>query len=297
MDPMVDLHLHTTASDGLHSPSEVVAMCKRLGFSTIAITDHDTMCGVSEGMAAARGLGMVCVPGVEINAGGCPETHMLGYGVDREQPAMQALFQRMRRARVRRVERFLENLAGIGIHIDYDEIIADAGSEKSIGRPHIGHALVAHGYASDLSEAFGKYLAKSAKTYAPREKVCLTEAISTINKAGGVAVLAHPALLHYDLRTVENTLIYCKKLGLGGVECYHSRHDRETAGNYRRLAIKYDLLVTGGSDFHGGLPSRNLPPPSPGDGLKHFTDGDRCAALLIDEIERRRAALGMAPMF
>ncbi len=286
---MIDLHLHSNASDGHHSPSELMRMTKRLGISTVALTDHDTMYGVAEAREEAKAQGLRFIQGVEISAGGCPETHILGYGLDMSSLRLKELFEQMRRARRKRAMVFVEKLNDIGIPISYERVLDGASDEKAIGRPHIGKALVDMGYAEDLSDAFGKYLIRSAKTYVPREKVPIKQAIETINKAKGVAVLAHPVLLRYDSRTLENAVIYMKAIGISGIECYHPTHSREDVRFYRSLASRMGLMITGGSDFHGGVPNASRPAPCPGDGVAEFYDAEERADMLIAEIKARNS--------
>ena len=286
---MVDLHLHSTASDGYHSPSELMRMTKRLGMNTVALTDHDTMAGIGEAREEANALELRFVQGVEISAGGCPETHILGYGVDMESTRMMELFAMMREARRQRVVNFVQKLNEIGVPITYQKVLDGAGDEKAVGRPHIGRVLVEMGYAKDLNEAFGKYMIRSAKTYVAKEKVPIKKAIDAINKAKGVAVLAHPALLHYDPRTLENAVIYMKAIGIGGIECYHPTHSRDDVRAFRSMAKRMGLLITGGSDFHGGVPNSSRPAPCPGDGVSEFYDGDEMADILISAINERNA--------
>jgi predicted metal-dependent phosphoesterase TrpH len=287
---MIDLHLHSTASDGHHNPSELMRMTKKLGISTVALTDHDTMYGVEEAREEAKAQGLRFIQGVEISAGGCPETHILGYGLDKNSPRLRELFEQMRQARRKRAMTFVKKLNDIGIPISYERVLDGASDEMAIGRPHIGNALVEMGYAQDLSDAFGKYLIRSAKTYVQREKVPIKQAIETINKARGVAVLAHPALLRYDSRTLENAVIYMKAIGISGIECYHPTHSREDVRFYRSLAGRMGLLITGGSDFHGGVPNASRPAPCPGDGVAEFFDADERADMLIAEIKARNLA-------
>lgn len=263
-------------------------LCAQMGFATVALTDHDTMCGLSAAQQRAQALGMRFIPGVEISAGGCPEVHILGYGVDSGCTQLRSLFAQMRALRRARVEQFIEKLNEQNVHITYQDVLADAGSDHAVGRPHIGRALVRLGYARDLSEAFSKYLVRGAKTFVEREKISVAQAIRAVNEAGGVAVLAHPGLLRYDMRTLENVVRYMRGLGLCGMECYHSRHDRASAAAYRRMAERLDLLVTGGSDFHGGVVKSGMPLPQPGDGQSWFSDADACADLLTDAIARRK---------
>ncbi|MBQ2816993.1 MAG: PHP domain-containing protein [Clostridia bacterium] len=285
--PTIDLHMHSTASDGQLSPKELMKFAHSLGFKTVALADHDTLAGLPEARKQAMCLNMEFIGACEISAGGSPEMHILGYGVDEDCDELQALFSRMRKARELRMEQFIHNLNERGVKISYEDVVTEAGNnENAVGRPHLGRALVRLGYASDLRDAFARYLVPGAPTFVTREKVSIEEAIKTINAAKGAPVLAHPALLRQDLKSVEKLVIYMKKLGLVGLECHHPSHDREKACMYRRVANKHGLVITGGSDYHGGQVAIGQPLPMPGDGLGFFCDAQAQLNRLKEAIDQ-----------
>lgn len=242
---LADLHIHTTASDGSESPAGVVRRAKALGLRAIAITDHDTVAGWPEAQEAAAGSFLVVVPGVEINTDyNGREVHVLGY-YPRLDPEFVGLLKDRAEARLRRVVRMVERLNALGIAVSVADVMARARGE-SVGRPHVAAALVAAGAAADVQDAFDRFIGHGAPAYVPREKLHPAEAVQWIRRAGGVPVLAHPGTIGDDHIISELT-----SLGLAGLEVYHPEHDRDTAEHYLRLAQQYDLVVTGGSDFHG----------------------------------------------
>ena len=190
---MLDLHIHTTASDGTCTPEEVVRMAKKKGFSLIAITDHDTMDGVKEAMEAGKKYNVEVIPGVEISAGVDLEVHMLGYGMSPDHPVMVEMMEDMRLARIERMVRMIENLRNMGIDITQEEV--EALADGAIGRPHIARVLIAHGVVPDVRTAFREYIGLNAPAYAERRKMTSETVIRNIRAAGGVPVLAHGGLL------------------------------------------------------------------------------------------------------
>jgi len=246
----VDLHIHTTASDGLYSPEEVVRMAKKTGLRAIAITDHDTVGGVAQAAAAAANLGMELVPGIEIStlANG-QDIHVLGYFVDTEQEWFLQRLQSLRNTREERNRKIIEKLNELGIAITWEELQAKkrgAISEKNVGRPHIAEILVDKGVVRSMDEAFDRYLGKDGAAYVTTKRITPFEAIDLIKEAGGVPVLAHPGLYENDA-LVEEIIAH----GLAGLEVYHPDHDEECTERYLEMAERHGLIVTAGSDFHG----------------------------------------------
>ncbi|MGI2292932.1 PHP domain-containing protein [Paenibacillus sp. GXUN7292] len=256
-----DLHVHTTASDGLLQPAQVVQLASRLGLSAIAITDHDTTAGVAEAQEEGNRLGIRIVPGVEISTAiNGSEIHILGYGIKLEDAVLQSRLQEQRNARSKRNELIIGNLNKMGIAITLEDVHMEAANadhdsqtgskddkRKSIGRPHIAAVLVKRGIVKTIREAFDEYLAAGAAAYAAVPRITPFEAIDWIRDAGGVSVIAHPGLYHND-RLVEELL---QKGGALGIEAYHSDHDTEAERRYSQLAQVYNVLITGGSDYHG----------------------------------------------
>lgn len=249
---MIDLHAHSSASDGMLSPAELVGYAKELNLEAIAITDHDTVEGVSEALSAGQALGMEVVPGIEISAEYPVHTmHILGYYVDHQDQRFMDNIAVLQQARAERNPRIVRNLQKIGINIEYDEILKEAGSGQ-VGRPHFAKVLINKGYVKSTQEAFNKYLKKGAPGYEDKFRFQPDDAISHILNAGGIPVLAHPATLKCE--TGEEIETQVKKLvdfGLKGIEAFYSDHTRAQSELYIGLAEKYNLLVTGGSDFHG----------------------------------------------
>ncbi|MCM3746160.1 PHP domain-containing protein [Paenibacillus pasadenensis] len=247
-----DLHLHTTASDGVDSPSEVVRLAAAKGLSVIAITDHDTMDGVAEAVLEGKKLSLLVIPGIELStASGGKDIHVLGYGMDAADNRWQERLRLQGSVRERRNAAMLERLASLGIPLQLEEVeaaaLAAGGSPSSLGRPHVAAALVARGAAASIRDAFDRYLGEGAPAYVSQPRITPEEGIEWIIEAGGVPVLAHPGLYGWDE--------LAERLAAGGrlqgIEARHSDHTVEQERGYAELAERYGLLVTGGSDYHG----------------------------------------------
>ncbi len=244
MTPGIDLHTHTTASDGALPPEDLVALAVACGIAVLGITDHDTTDGLEPARAAAARERLTLVPGVEISthhpAG---ELHILGYGIPSDDQELEALLARSRKSRVERAKRMLGLLANLGMPIGWDRVRALAG-EGTVGRPHIAAALQEAGHVRSVQEAFERYLGNGRPAYVPREKIGPCEAIAAIHRAGAVAVLAHPA----EHLSVTSELVEC---GLDGLEAYYTGYSPEVTASIVQLANTHGLFCTGGSDFHG----------------------------------------------
>lgn len=242
----VDLHVHTTASDGTATPVEIVVMAKSLGLGAIAITDHDTLEGIEIALDVGRLYKIEVIPGIELGSEyQGEEIHILGYLVElhnREFLDKLTLFQD---TRVHRMEKMVNKLQELGFPIALDRVLEISGS-GSLGRPHLAAALVEAGIVKTTSEAFDRYIGSGRPAYMPRYKLEPVEAVRLIRAAGGVPVLAHPGL-NNSARLVEELI----EAGLAGLEAYHPAHSWEQASYYHRLAVKHGLIVTGGSDYHG----------------------------------------------
>lgn len=246
---MIDLHLHTTASDGTLAPAALVDRAAAAGLTTISITDHDTTAGLAEAEAAARARGMAFVPGIEITAvEDSHDVHVLGYFFDPTSISLNSFLTEQRRDRVRRVREICQRLAAMGLDVDAEGLMASAAQHpgRSIGRPAIADALVNSGYARDRDDAFGRLIGRSSPAYVPREGMTAAEVIDVIRAAGGIASLAHPVLAKID-----PLIPSLAASGLTALEARHSDHDPETETRYRGIASRLGLLVSGGSDFHG----------------------------------------------
>ncbi len=247
----LDLHLHTTHSDGSLPPAEVVALARRAGVTALAITDHDITTGIPEAIAAASPLNIDIVPGIEISSRyGDSELHVLGYYLDWQDPDLNRRMADLREGRHRRNPQIIERLQALGLEISYEEVRRLAGTE-SVGRPHIARVLMGKGYVSSAKEAFDRYLAGGRPAYVPRELPEPAEAVYWIRAAGGIPVLAHPTWVRESGEALVKLVERLKAEGLGGVEVHYSTHTKQQTSEYLQLAKRLDLLVTGGSDFHG----------------------------------------------
>lgn len=246
MEEWFDLHAHTTASDGTFTPTELVEHARQRGLHGVGITDHDSTEGINEALVAGRRLAVEVVPGVEINTEyEGKEVHILGYYFDTANLELQTLFHTLRTERVARMQRILMKLREIGIDINESEVRQEAG-EGAIGRPHIARVLIRKGFAADIPDAFGKFLAKGAAAYVERFKLSPGDAIQVIKNAGGVPILAHPGLVGKD--AIIEELI---PQGLAGIEVSHPDHSQKDRERYKKIADDLQLIATGGSDFHG----------------------------------------------
>jgi 3',5'-nucleoside bisphosphate phosphatase len=254
----VDLHMHSTASDGTLSPVELARAVLEAGLTAFVLTDHDTTLGCAAAGEEAKRLGLDFLPGIEIS---CefprPGTlHLLGYGVDAESAALRGLTTRLLKARGERNARLVRLLSENGFAITEEEVRAKSGAEGggTIGRPHIAAVLVEKGYVESMREAFGKLIGAGAPFYLDKEQVSSRQAIEMIREAGGIAVLAHPSQLRREnfaqLRTVVKDLA---DQGLGGVETLHGDHRESLVEELEEITRRFGLLATGGSDFHGGV--------------------------------------------
>ncbi len=248
---MVDLHVHTTHSDGTLTPRQVVEAAARLGLRALAVTDHDSVDGNPEALAAGRELGVPVLPGVELSVRWQGITfHLLGYGVARLSPDVVRTFRRLIESRNARNPRMVERLRALGIEITLEEVEAVAPGHV-VGRPHFAQVLVRKGVVRSVQEAFDRLIGRGQPAYVDKERLPPAEACRLIRKAGGLPVLAHPGLLEekhpaFVPRLVEHLLDH----GLAGIEAYYSRHTPDQVARYRALARTHGLLVTGGSDFH-----------------------------------------------
>jgi 3',5'-nucleoside bisphosphate phosphatase len=247
MPGAVDLHTHTTASDGTYAPRDLVAEAASRGVRVLAVTDHDSTEGLAEAIdEAERRRPLEIVPGIEIN---CDvegaEIHVLGYLMDWQAEWFQDFCREQRRERRARIHRMVAQLAAIGMPLDADEVFAIV-KEGSAGRPHVAQVMVARGYVKTVREAFDKYLGSGKPGHVPRKKVTPEDAVRIIRKAGGVPVFAHPGLADRD-ELIPGLIA----AGLMGIECYYTEHSAAQRASYLQICKDHDLVATGGSDFHG----------------------------------------------
>jgi len=247
----IDLHLHTTHSDGSLPPAEVVRLAHEAGVTALAITDHDITTGLPEALAAGEALGIEIIPGIEISSRyGDSELHVLGYFLDWQDPELNTRLATLRDSRHRRNPQIIERLQALGIDITYDEVRAVAGSD-SVGRPHIAQVVMEKKVVTSAKEAFDRFLANGKPAYIPRDLPEPAEAIQWIKAAKGLAVLAHPTWVKATEGTLIDLVRQLKTAGLDGVEVHYSTHTPRQTREYLSLAKQTGLLVTGGSDFHG----------------------------------------------
>lgn len=248
-----DLHLHSTASDGSDAPALVVRRAAEAGFAVMALADHDTMDGVAEAMAEAERVGIECIPAVEYSTlDGEREIHVLGYGLDPDDPVLKKELRRLALGRFNRAQLMVELLNDAGIGITWARVQELAGDEN-VGRPHVARAMQEAGYIKEIKDAFTpEWIASGGKCYVERVKLSPEESIAQIRAAGGVAVLAHPGRFRSDDDTIGDEVIerYIDA-GLEGIEVFYARHTDAMVGHYRAMAERLGLVMTGGSDDHG----------------------------------------------
>lgn len=253
----IDLHCHSTASDGTLAPRAVIALGKSIGLSAMSLTDHDTVGGIADAADEARRLGIDFIPGIEISAR-FPEPgtlHILGYGIDPNHAQLAALTKELRGGRDDRNERIVKKLQSLGIDIQLDEVLALA--QGTVGRPHIAQVLVNKRIVSHVQEAFKKYLGQGGLAYEDKERFTPRQAIEMIHDSGGVAICAHPTQLRLqNFARMERVLKDLVDLGLDGVEVIHSDHRPLDMKFLDAFTTRYKLLKTGGSDFHGSMKTK-----------------------------------------
>jgi predicted metal-dependent phosphoesterase TrpH len=249
MTNYVDLHTHSTASDGIYSPGELLQRARDAGLRVLALTDHDTTSGLAEAAEAASSLGIDFIPGLELNTNdGGDEVHILGYFPDLTRPVFQQTLQTLRQARERRGQQIVEQLNAHGITLSWTRVREIA--RGVVGRPHVATALMEAGYVQSVSEAFARYIGKGCVGYAPLYRLSPYDATRLIDSANGLPVIAHPLTLP-GLTTLRRWLPELCSAGMMGLETYYGPYTVENEAALRTLADQYQLIPTGGSDFHG----------------------------------------------
>lgn len=249
----IDLHIHSTFSDGSMTPTQLVQYARKKGLSAIAITDHDAIDGIDEASDAGKRLGVSVAPGIEFSVEQCGLTlHLLGYLFDHKQPDFLEALRKLQEGRVERNQKILNILRLQGIAIQFSELLRVSGQGQS-GRPHIAQLLIRKGVVNSMDEAFNKYLGQGRSAYVPRFVFPAAEAISLIHKAGGLAVLAHPQQLEKMGGNFSEVIAELSRQGLDGIEVYYPTHSRQYRKILLNIANKLDLLATGGSDYHGAI--------------------------------------------
>jgi hypothetical protein len=258
--PYIDLHIHSNASDGSLTPREILDQASRLGLGAVAITDHDTVSGAEEAFRAGVPAGLALLSGVEISASppeGCPARgsfHILGYGIDLKNRPLNRTLDTLQRARSDRNPQIVARLRMLGIPISWEAVQERFGTEGQLGRPHIAQMMVQEGWVGSFNEAFERFLGAGKPAYVDKYRIACSQAVTLIREAGGVPVLAHPGLLRIDHRVAFAPLLRdLKAMGIRGIEAHYPEHSPEFTRQCITLAQRHDLLLTGGTDFHGSL--------------------------------------------
>ena len=255
--PAIDLHIHSTASDGTLSPADIITLALRLRLGAISITDHDSLAGCREALINGIPDALGFLTGVEISAEpppsypGAGSIHILGYGIRLDDPELNRALEKLQDARKDRNPRIIARLTRLGIDIRLEEVEREAGGGQP-GRPHIASLLVKKGIVKTIDDAFDRYLGNGKPAYVDKFRIESSEAVGLINTAGGIPVLAHPCLLELQNdQQLDEILRELITMGLKGMEVYFSAHSPEQTRRYAELAKRHDLLMTGGTDFHG----------------------------------------------
>lgn len=266
-----DLHTHSTASDGTDAPADLARLARDAGLSCFALTDHDTTAGLADAAAGAKKLKLTFIPGIELSAspnldrpalsdepenlGRRGNVHILGYHIRHDAPELARIARDQRQAREERNPAIVEKLQALGVRIEYEEVLAAAGGQDhaaaSVGRPHIAQVMLSKGYVKSIHEAFAKYLGVGGAAYTRRDRLSAGQAIEAIHAAGGAAVLAHPVQMALDKDGIEHAVARLASIGLDGLETKHSDHEPADTHFLAALADRFDLIPTGGSDYHG----------------------------------------------
>ena len=255
----IDLHIHSTASDGTFSPAEILALAQDLNLAAIAITDHDTINGSKEALSIGVPPSLKFLTGVEISASLPPSfpysgsLHILGYSIKIDNPLLNKTLTTLQEARKNRNPGIIDRLNSMGVAISMDELLNEVGGGQ-IGRPNIASLMVKKGYVESIKEAFDKYLGKGKPAYLDKYRIDCSKAIEVILGAGGIPVIAHPFLLNpKNIEDIEELVITLKAMGLKGIEVYYPEHSQDNISKLEDIANRHKLLMTGGSDFHGSL--------------------------------------------
>jgi predicted metal-dependent phosphoesterase TrpH len=258
MERLVDLHTHTTASDGTDTPSELVRAAVAAGLAAVAVTDHDTVAGLDEAEAAGaeaagRGQAIEVIRGCELSTGSvCGELHILGLWLPRNVETLEAALKIARERRGMRNRLIVDKLTALGLPMDYDAVLAEAGGE-AVGRPHIARAMVRRGHVPDARTAYDRYLRSGAPAFVPKETLSAPEAVRLLADLGATAALAHPLLVRAPRSELEACIVDLRAHGLTALEAFHADHSQADEAYVRALARRLGLCITGGSDYHGRL--------------------------------------------
>lgn len=250
---MIDLHCHSTFSDGTCTPEELVTLAEQAGLTALALTDHDTTDGLERFVAAGIDLSVKTVAGVELSAEyGAATLHILGYGFDPSDKALQEALTWVREGRVERNAQMLDKLNALGYTLTVEDVRKHS-SDDLVGRPHFAAALIEHGYFKHRSKIYSQLLGKNCAAYVNRRRLTPEQCLTLIRGAGGVPVVAHPGQMKLTRNKLRRLVKKLKEQGLGGLEVWHSSHPEYQVQAYERMCEEFDLIATGGSDFHGAL--------------------------------------------
>jgi predicted metal-dependent phosphoesterase TrpH len=250
MKKLIDLHTHTTASDGTYTPSELVRYAKTIGLSLIAITDHDTISGIEEALYESKNVGIEILPGVEISVSDEIEIHMLSYFKEDNYKDVDIMLEPLRLERETRNVKVIDKLNELGYHCTVEEAKKISRGDI-LARPHIARLMLNKGYVKSIDEAFEKFIGEGKKAFFPKARITAKEAITKVVELGGLPVLAHPVHLKLQNDELEKLLEKLISFGLVGMEVFYADNSNDYTGYLSRLAVKYGLVSTGGSDFHG----------------------------------------------
>ncbi len=277
---MIDLHTHSTFSDGSESPERIVELAVAAGLGTVALTDHDELGGLARAAARAAELGIRLLPGCEVSCSFSPGSmHVLCYFIEPGAGPLQEELERLRADREVRNRSMAERLALLGLPLSYEEVLGEAGG-KGVGRPHFAGVLVRKGAATSIQDAFDRYLAKGTPGYVSKARVDVRDIIERAGGSGALATVAHPLSLGLDEDELDRTLAELAEAGLAGLECHYGRYDAPTCARLVDLARRHGLVPTGGSDFHGSY----KPDLSVGTGAGDLAVPDEA----VEELEARR---------
>ncbi len=275
----IDLHTHTTASDGIYSPSDLIDLAISNNLTAMAITDHDSVDGLEEAMNYSKGKDLELIPGIEFSieyTGG--SFHLIGLYIDFYNSELIETTERLKKLRSERVVMIVEDLNRYGIDISIDDI-SSLASGYSVGRPHIARVLVEKGYASDVNAIFQHYMVKGKPGYVKKEKILVDKAINIIKQAGGISIIAHPITLNFKtFDNFEKQVQQLAVLGLDGIEVFSSMHTHDEIDEFERITHKFNLIISGGSDFHGDK----------GKELGIYIDGEPIPPDILKDIEKYR---------
>ena len=264
--PGIDLHIHSIASDGSLTPAEILYQAKKLNLAAIAITDHDSLKGSKEALRIGIPSSLKFLTGVEISAAypsfspGSGSLHILGYAIRLDDPILNQTLDKLQQARKNRNPEIIKRLDKLGIRLSLDEVRKEAGQglleaeQGQLSRPHIAQAMVKKGFVQSIDEAFDKFLGTGKPAYVDKYRIGCADAIEMIRNAGGIPILAHPSLVRVENELhFEDLIVNLMAIGMKGIEVYYSEHSSQQINHYIQIAKKYDLLMTGGTDFHGAV--------------------------------------------